>query len=288
MNLHSPSGYAMPFELTEGSPLEIALPYGEQVNQYTGNKFFHHGIDFNVRPGTWLKALATGIVSGIASEMERGFYITVNYKNYADGANNNYEVIYSHIRESLCTFGKNVNAGDNIAVADGTLHIEVRFNGQEINPMEFLVMIRDNMVMQSQRMMKGDNPEIATMDIDVRTPYDNHKGEIEAMQQKYIGHYFLDMFRGKYKVPEQTETRIRDILKEGADSGIYYQHIPTMMNPLGLGTLSIPFLNVLHTAFIADFLNYMAVRHTIFLSHMSDADKKKLFSMNQTNSPTMQ
>lgn len=47
MNLQSPSGYAMPFELTESEPLEIIKGYG-------GNeKEFNHGIDFKVRPRTW-------------------------------------------------------------------------------------------------------------------------------------------------------------------------------------------------------------------------------------------
>lgn len=278
MNLHSPSGYAMPFELSENSPLEISLNYGKQVNPYTGNEFFHHGVDFKVRPGTWLKALATGIVSGIASDMQKGFYITVTYKNYADGDQSSYQVIYSHIKESLCTFGKNVSAGDNVAVCDENLHIEVTFNGEEVNPMEFLTMMRDNLMMQSQSEMSGKNPEIATMDFDVHTPYDAHKAEIEAMQQKYAASYFWDMLRGKYKVPQDTETHIRDLLTEGANRGIYYEHTPSMMNPLGLGTLSFPFLNILHTAFITDFLNYMALQHGIFLSHMSESDKKKLMT----------
>ena len=69
MNLQSPSGYAMPFELTESEPLEIIKGYG-------GNeKEFNHGIDFKVRPRTWLKSLATGIVSGISSDIQNHYYI---------------------------------------------------------------------------------------------------------------------------------------------------------------------------------------------------------------------
>mgnify|MGYP003369891410 CR=1 FL=1 len=40
MNLQSPSGYAMPFELTESEPLEIIKEYGGSEND------FNHGIDF--------------------------------------------------------------------------------------------------------------------------------------------------------------------------------------------------------------------------------------------------
>lgn len=39
MNLVSPSGYAMPFELPETSPLEITLGYGKQQHPITGKEF---------------------------------------------------------------------------------------------------------------------------------------------------------------------------------------------------------------------------------------------------------
>ena len=73
MNLYSPSGYAMPFELPEPCPLVITLGYGDQQHPVTGEKFFHHGVDFKVSPHTWLKALATGIVSGISTNNRKGF-----------------------------------------------------------------------------------------------------------------------------------------------------------------------------------------------------------------------
>lgn len=278
MNLFSPSGYAMPFELSEDRQPEITLGYGRQVNPYTGQEFFHHGIDFKVRPGTWLKALASGVVSGIASEMQRGFYLTVLYKNYAAGGQGSYEVIYSQIKESLCSFGGNVVAGDNIAVSDDTLHVEVRFDGEEINPIEFLTMIRDNTLMESQKKMTGSNPEIAVMEMDVHTPYDAHRAEIEAMQQKYMKDYFCDILKGSYRVPDLTNEHIRSLLDEGRKDGIYYQHVPSAMNPLGIGSMSLPFLGNLYTVLLEDFLNYMAMRHGVFLSYLSEADKKKLLT----------
>ena len=39
MNLVSPSGYAMPFELSETTPLEITLGYGKQTHPVTGKEF---------------------------------------------------------------------------------------------------------------------------------------------------------------------------------------------------------------------------------------------------------
>ncbi len=277
MNLVSPSGYAMPFELPESSPLEITLGYGKQMHPKTGKEFFHHGIDFKVKPHTWLKALATGVVSGIASDMKKGFNITVNYRNYA-ADNSTFDVTYSHIKESVCNFGKNVNAGDNIAVCDGLLHIEVRFNGTEVNPLEFLTMLRDNLIIENQRMMEGANPEIATLGFDVHTPYDSQQPEIDQMYQRFFGNYMTDLLTCRYKVPTNTEATLRDVLVEGVKSDVYYEHAPSMLNPLGLGARSYGIISRIQTLLTLDFLNYLALMHGVFLSSMSESDKKKLLT----------
>ena len=49
MILHSDSGYCMTFEEPRGKDVELSLGYGEQVHPTTGEKFFHHGIDFKAR-----------------------------------------------------------------------------------------------------------------------------------------------------------------------------------------------------------------------------------------------
>ena len=49
MILHSESGYCMPFEEQQGKNVELSLGYGEQTDPVTGEKYFHHGIDFDVR-----------------------------------------------------------------------------------------------------------------------------------------------------------------------------------------------------------------------------------------------
>ena len=278
MNLHSPSGYAMPFEADEHTPLEITSGYGAQVNPRTGEETFNHGMDFRVRRGTWLKALATGVVTGIASDLKSGFNITINYPNYADGRKSSYDVVYSHISESLCNFGKNVKAGDNVARCDGHLHLEVRFNGEETNPLEFLTMLRDNLMMNSQTQMEGCNPEIATLDLDVHTPYDHQQGEIDQLIYRYFGDYMTDIFRGRYHVPGPTEQGLRDVITEGASSGAFYEHAPSMLNPLGLGCRSCSIIERVQTILITDFLNYLAIMHSVFLSSMSEIEKKKLLT----------
>jgi hypothetical protein len=277
MNLFSPSGYAMPFEADESTPIEVISPYGKQTSP-SGEEVFNHGMDFRVRRGTWLKALASGVVSGIASDMQNGFYLTINYPNYSDGKRSSYDVRYSHISESLSNFGKNVKAGDNVARCDGQLHIEVRFNGEEIDPIEFLTMVRDNLLMNKQTEMSGSNPEIATLDFDVHTPYDGQQVEIDQLMQRYFGSYMTDLFRGKYHVPGSTETGLRSLFAEGAQSGVYYEHAPSMLNPLGLGARSFGIIERMQTILITDFLNYLALMHSVFLSTMSENEKKKLLT----------
>lgn len=278
MNLISPSGYAMPFELPESSSLEIVSAYGKQQHSDTGEEYFNHGVTFRVAPRTWLKALATGVVSGIASDSDSGFSITVNYRNYGANTSASYDVTYSHIKEAFCNFGRNVKAGDNIAVSDDTLHIEVRFCGEEINPIEFLTMLRDNLIVQEQQAMQGNNPEIATMDFHVSTPYDAHQSEIEQLYQRFFGKYMIDLLTNRYHVPNTTERTLRDALAEGANSGAYYEHAPSMLNPLGLGERSFGIIGRIQTLLTHDFLNYLALMHGVFLSAMSEIDKKKLLT----------
>lgn len=274
MNLYSPSGYAMPFEADENTPIEVARNYGKHVNEKTGEESFSHGMDFRVCRGTWLKALATGVVSGISSDTQNGFSLTVNYPNYADGKRSCYDVIYSHISEAVCNFGKNVKAGDNVARCDGLLHVEVRFNGEETDPLEFLTMIRDNLIVNSQKDMSGTNPEIATLDFDVHTPYDAQQTEIDQLMMRYFGSYMTDLLSGNYHVPTQTEQGLRNVIAEGARNGAYYEHTPSMLNPLGLGHRSFSIIERVQTILITDFLNYLALMHSVFLSSMSEIEKK--------------
>ncbi len=60
---------------------ELSLGYGEQTDPATGEKFFHHGIDFNVRCYT-LSALASGIVSGVGNDSGHGICQTIRYGEY--------------------------------------------------------------------------------------------------------------------------------------------------------------------------------------------------------------
>lgn len=278
MNLLSISGYAMPFELSEDAPLEITLGYGKQIHPATGVKFFHNGTDFKVSPASWLKALATGKVTGVGQDSVHGTKIQVTYTSSESSTPCRYDVIYGHISHVYCQYGQRVSAGDNIAMSDDKLHIEVVFNGESINPVDFLVMIRDNLIMQSQKQMDGNNPEIATMDMNVHTPYDQYQSEIDMLYSKYLLNYFVDSSIGRYRVPQRTSDSLSSLIKEAMFKNFLFEVIPSSFNPAGLGQSSVDWQGRMQTTLLDDFLLYLALKHGVFLSHLNEDEKKKLLT----------
>ena len=105
MILKSPSGYCMPFEERDRE-VEMSLGYGKQIHPKTGVEFFHHGVDFSA-PHYLLSAVASGIVSGIGNDHERGLYQVIRYGDY--------EVKYAHLSNILAVYGDEVSAGDTVA-----------------------------------------------------------------------------------------------------------------------------------------------------------------------------
>ena len=161
MMLQSTSGYCMPFEERD-KDVEMSLGYGKQKHPKTGETFFHHGIDFKARRYI-LAALATGKVSGIGSDAIHGAYQVIRYGDY--------EVTYSHLSNIFVNFGQPVKAGQVVSVSDELLHMEVKFKGQELNPLEFLTMLYGN-VKAMEKNGSVFTPEFVTIDLDVHNMYD--------------------------------------------------------------------------------------------------------------------
>lgn len=98
------------------------------------------------------------------------------------------------------------------------------------------------------------------------------------MYNRFFGSYMKDMLFNRYQVPKATENTLRDIIQEGSRLGAYYEHIPSMLNPLGLGERSFGLIGRIQTLLIQDFLNYLALMQGVFLSSMTEAEKKKLLT----------
>ena len=264
MMLQSSTGYCMPFEERD-KDVEMLLGYGNQKHPRTGEQFFHHGIDF--KAGHYLlSALASGKVSGVGSDNVHGVYQVIRYGNY--------EVTYGHLSNIFVNFGQPVKAGQIVGVSGDLLHMDVKFGEQELNPLEFLTMLYGNV----KAMEKNGNilsPEFVTIDLDVHNRYEKDQKEVEDLMMRFYPSYMEDLFHGAYTVPKHTEQALRNIFTVSAMKEYFYETLPSMANPLGMGARSIPLAEKVQNLLIGDFLNYLAIRHQVFLSSLSTLEKKK-------------
>lgn len=264
MNLLSTSGYCMPFE-EKDRDVQLTLRYGKQKHPKTGESFFHHGIDFKTN-NYFLAAVADGVVSGIGIDRKQyGLYVVIKYSKY--------EVTYSHMSNVFMQFGQQVKAGLAVGVSSDLLHMEVKYDGEEIDPVEFITMLYGNAKTWSE---KGKaQPEFVAIDMDVHTDYDKDKDEIEKLMMRFFANYMNDLHEGLYSCPQRTEQSLRHLFSAAAMKDYFYESMPSMVNPLGIGRRSVPLVSKVQNLLIGDFLNYMALRHQIFLSTMTSLEKKK-------------
>ena len=266
MNLSSPTGYAMPFNDPKENP-RILLDYGTQKHPKTGEDFHHSGIDFAAK-NIDLYAVGSGVVTGTNTDTKRGFVLTIKYDDY--------EVTYSPIILSTVQFGNKVKGGQKVAVSGNFLHIGVKFKDEEINPKDFLQMIYGNMLVHQAEENPGTAP-VGYNEGKIVTGYDKDHDEIEGLFGNFMGSYFKDMATGKYKIPESTTESIKDLFGQAKQENLFFQSMPSMMNPLGFGASAYGLIGQMMNLLIGDFLQYLAMQHRVFLSSWSDEQKKKLF-----------
>ena len=267
MILQSDSGYCMPFEEQQGKDVELSLGYGEQTDPVTGEKFFHHGIDFNVRC-YMLSALASGIVSGVGNDSGHGICQTIRYGEY--------EVTYGNLSNVFAQFGQRVKAGQTVALSGDKLHMTVRFKGEELNPLEFLTMLYGNI--QAMRQAGGHETDYPSgVEMELGTDYDRDKREIEELMLRFLPHYMEDLRHGAYTLPRNTEQSLRHIFTVGAMKEYFYENMPSMANPLGLGHKAMPLACKVQNLLIADFLHYLALRHDGILRYIIVEPQMSMF-----------
>ena len=189
MILRSDSGYCMPYE-EKNRDVQMSLGYGKQKHPHTGESFFHHGVDFKANHYL-LSAVATGKITGLGNDAVHGIYQVTRYGDY--------EVKYAHLSNVLANYGSEVKAGQVIAVSGQILHMEVKYKGEELNPLEFLTMIYSNLKVMEQNGQPGAVPQFVTLDMDVRTMYDKDSKEIENLMMRFFPDYMKDISLGAYQ-----------------------------------------------------------------------------------------
>ena len=160
-----------------------------------------------------------------------------------------------------------------MALSGDRLHFEVKFDGKEINPIDFLTMLYGN-VKAMEQTGKNGFLEFETYDMSIATQYDKDQKEIEELMLRFIPSYMEDLYRGMYVTPQHTEQSLRNIFSLSAAKHYFYEAMPSISNPLGIGQRAMPLACKVQNLLIADFLNYLALRHGIYLSTLSEVLKK--------------
>lgn len=120
---------------------EVLAAFSFRYEPTYGDYRLHPGIDLQATEGTPVKAGWAGRVSGIAYAPEKGYWVTVEH---AQG----YQTVYSNLGRVLVLDGDSVSQGQiigtvgapGVAEADRGphLHLEVRHDGEPVNPVDFL------------------------------------------------------------------------------------------------------------------------------------------------------
>lgn len=98
----------------------------------------HTGLDIAAKNGTPIKVVADGTVTFAEYNGSYGYLVKVNHENGV-------ETWYAHTSKMCVSVGQKVEAGDIIALVGSTgnstgphLHLEVRINGEHVNPQNYL------------------------------------------------------------------------------------------------------------------------------------------------------
>lgn len=272
MLLESESGYMMPFSLSEKEELLTSLGYGRQRHPMTGEEFNHLGIDFAVK-GRDLYAIGTGMVVGIGNDALHDNYIVTKYGKY--------EVTYGHISEAYHQYGNPIKAGEKIGKSGDFLHLGVRFNGTDIDPMEFLTMIWSNIQQLAAMGIKAQPTAENLGSKKVRNSYEKDKDSILMLMLRWLPSYMDALRTGGYTSPRRTEQSLRNIFGQAADKNYFFESMPSVGNPLGLSERSVPLVEKIQDLLIGDFLSYLALSQGIYPSTWDDNEKKNFLTKQQ-------
>ncbi len=119
---------------------EITTPFGKRIHPITGEENFHNGIDFNAKSGAGVYAGIKGIITKKAFDEEKGNYVTISTPIGA-------EVSYHHLSAfgSIYEGQKLENEAVLVGYVGNTgkstgahLHMEVKINGEYVNPELYL------------------------------------------------------------------------------------------------------------------------------------------------------
>lgn len=116
----------------------ISSRFGGRADPFGGGRGQHQGIDFASPGGSDVLAVADGVISFAGWRNGYGNVVEIDHGN-------GYKSLYAHNRSNEVAVGDLVRVGDVIAKVGSTgrstgnhVHLEVLYNGRQVNPMKYL------------------------------------------------------------------------------------------------------------------------------------------------------
>jgi murein DD-endopeptidase MepM/ murein hydrolase activator NlpD len=116
----------------------ISQPFGQSTNVFTGEPWFHDGIDIPVRMRTPVFAAMSGVVFETGDSKSLGNYLILDHENH-------YKTIYAQLDEITVVKGRRVVQGETIAFSGNTgmstgphLHFGVYLDDEALDPLSVL------------------------------------------------------------------------------------------------------------------------------------------------------
>lgn len=262
MFLESPSGFMMPFVATKDDHITISLGYGDQSHPKSGEKFFHSGYDF-VADHVTLYAMATGVVTGLGHHPVHEQFIVCRYGEY--------DVKYGHIQQPYVQYGHRIQAGQPVAMSGDFLHFDVSYKGELLDPKVFIDLIYGN-IQQLSAMGMSSLPQGES--IRPVTSYDGIQNEVVDMMLRYWPSYMDALRTGRYHSPARLEQEMRSVFANASRNGHFFEVMPNIGNPLGLGASSTSLVSQVQELMLSDFLSYMALNHGQYPPSWNEQQKK--------------
>ncbi len=129
----STSGFSSPLNY-----LNVTCAYGWRIHPIWGDRRFHSGVDLAGNQGDPIYAIAAGTVTSAYYNEANGYMVALSHGG-------GYGSLYAHMTGLIVSAGQYVTEGQVIGYVGSTgwstgphLHFEIHYNGNTVNPMQYV------------------------------------------------------------------------------------------------------------------------------------------------------
>ncbi|MFO0727570.1 MAG: M23/M56 family metallopeptidase [Myxococcota bacterium] len=116
----------------------VSLAFGKQPNPFTGEPYFHQGIDLTSPPGAPVRAPLNGVVRFAASDGERGNVVILQHGSGLESRFHHLGAIAVKVGQTLSTGQVLGTIGTTGKITGPHLHLELRQDGTAVDPAPLL------------------------------------------------------------------------------------------------------------------------------------------------------